>query len=50
MSSHQKVYKSTLYGGAVLIVTNPPIVWFFLHNPLWFRISLYMQMASHYFY
>jgi hypothetical protein len=48
--SSANVYTSTLCGGVVLIVTNGPIVGFFTHNPLWFRISLYTQIAGHYLY
>lgn len=48
--SSAKVYTATLCGGAILIVTNPPIVGLLLHDPLWFRISLYMQVAGHYLY
>jgi hypothetical protein len=48
--SSAKVYSSTLCGATVLIVTNGPIVGIYTHNPLWFRISLYMQIAGHYLY
>jgi hypothetical protein len=48
--SSAKVYTSTLCGGAILIVTNPPISVFLTHNPVWFHISLYMQIAGRHLY
>lgn len=48
--SRAKVYTATLCGGAVLIVTSGPISVFLTHYPLWFRISLCMQIAGRYLY
>ncbi len=48
--SGAKVYTSTLFGGAVLVVTNPPIAGFLTHNPLWLHVSFYMQIAGLYLY
>jgi hypothetical protein len=48
--SSARVYASTLWGGAILVLTNPPIAGFLTHNSLWFRISLQMQIIGHHLY
>ena len=37
------LHRATLWGSAVVIVTNPPVVGVFSHNAIWFRVAQYMQ-------
>ena len=48
--STAKVYAATLWGGAMLAVTNPPIVEILTHNSLWFRFSLPLQAIGRHLY
>jgi hypothetical protein len=48
--SNAKVYAATLWGGAMLTLTNPPIVEILTHNSLWFRFSLPLQTIGRHLY
>lgn len=48
--STAKVYAATRWGGAMLTLTNPPIVEILTHNSLWFRFSLPLQTIGRHFY
>jgi hypothetical protein len=44
--SFAKVHSATLLGGLTLVLTNPPVVWIFTHNSVWFRLASLMQTAG----
>ncbi|HEY6128631.1 MAG TPA: hypothetical protein VIW23_10655 [Candidatus Acidoferrum sp.] len=48
--SFAKVHSATLLGGLTLVLTNPPVVWIFTHNSLWFRLASLMQTAGRHLY
>jgi len=48
--SAAKVHTATLWGGLILILINPPVVWIITHNSVWFRLALLMQTAGRHLY
>ena len=47
--STAKVRAATLWGGAILVAANPPVVEIFTHNSVWFR-SLALQTIGRHLY